>query len=68
MLFLVTGDQKAEVIERIMSWDDDGKLQVSPSSEGYPAGMVNPSDGQLIWFLDNDAASKLPSNIRVNRS
>lgn len=62
------GEQKADVIERIMTWDSAGKLHVSPSDHGYPAGMIRPVDGQLIWFLDDGAASKLPSNADACRS
>lgn len=27
-----------------------------------PAGLVNPSNGKLVWFLDNEAASKLDNH------
>lgn len=51
VLFLVTGGSKAEkvaqIIERKEGWD---KL---------PASMVNPSQGELIWLLDEKAAGKL---------
>lgn len=64
---MVTGAQKADVIEQIMSWDSAGNFQVGPSSDGYPAGMVRPTDGQLIWFIDADAASKLSSSADSSR-
>ena len=54
VLFLITGDSKAEMVARIIDrkegWD---KL---------PASMVNPSQGELIWLLDEKAASEL-SNV-----
>ncbi len=51
VVFLVTGESKAEVVAQIIEkkygWD---KL---------PASMVNPSEGELIWLLDAKAANRL---------
>lgn len=46
--FLVTGAGKAEKVQEIIKKDKDFAL--------YPANLVQPSHGELIWFLDNDAA------------
>jgi 6-phosphogluconolactonase len=51
--FLVTGAGKAEKVEEIMKKEGD---YVS-----YPASLVAPTSGQLIWFLDSDAAKGLMS-------
>ncbi|PRX54393.1 6-phosphogluconolactonase [Flagellimonas meridianipacifica] len=47
--FLVTGHGKAEKIEVI--------TQKKEGFEKYPASLVNPASGNLLWFLDKDAAS-----------
>jgi len=49
--FLVTGIRKAAVVEKI--------LNKTSSSEYLPASGIVPVNGELVWFLDNDAASLL---------
>ena len=51
--FLVTGAGKAEKVEEIMKKEGDYVT--------YPATLVAPTSGQLIWFLDSDAAKGLMS-------
>ncbi|MET7027797.1 6-phosphogluconolactonase [Sediminicola luteus] len=51
--FLVTGAGKAEKVEEIMKKEGD--------YANYPATLVAPTSGQLIWFLDSDAAKGLMS-------
>ena len=48
VVFLVSGPEKAKVVKSALS---------DPAS--LPAGMVAPTDGQLVWMLDRDAASRL---------
>jgi 6-phosphogluconolactonase len=48
--FLVTGKNKAERISQI--------INKGPGWQDLPASMVNPTNGQLIWLLD-DLAGKL---------
>jgi 6-phosphogluconolactonase len=50
--FLVSGTDKAPALHAIL--EDD-----SAPGERYPAKLVRPSDGKLIWFLDRAAASEL---------
>ena len=52
--FLVTGASKAEKVEAVVE-----KIE---GSEAYPASLVNPSSGNLVWFLDEEAAAKLNQN------
>ncbi len=52
--FLVTGASKAEKVEAV--------IEKKEGSEDYPASLVNPSSGNLVWFLDEEAASKLNQN------
>lgn len=47
--FLVTGASKADKVREIIQ--EDGDYQV------YPASKVQPSDGEVYWFLDTDAAT-----------
>lgn len=46
--FLVTGTGKAEKVREIIKQENNFKL--------YPANLVHPTDGDLIWFMDQDAA------------
>ncbi|MCW5786954.1 MAG: 6-phosphogluconolactonase [Nitrospira sp.] len=52
ILFLVTGHKKATVVQRILEKSAD-----DPSP--YPAALVRPERGRLLWYLDCAAASKL---------
>ncbi len=47
--FLVTGKNKAEKIQEILKKQKDWKK--------YPASYINPENGHLYWYLDQDAAA-----------
>lgn len=49
--FLVSGTDKATVLKTVLEEDAPG--------EQYPAKLVRPSDGNLVWLLDRAAASSL---------
>ncbi len=49
--FLVSGTDKAPVLKAV--------LEEEVAGEQYPAKLVQPTDGKLIWFLDRAAASGL---------
>jgi 6-phosphogluconolactonase len=49
--FLVSGTDKAAVLRSV--------LEDSVPGEQYPAKLVEPSEGNLVWFLDRAAASGL---------
>jgi 6-phosphogluconolactonase len=51
--FLVSGTDKASALKAVLEGNDPG--------EQYPAKLVRPKDGKLIWFLDRAAASGLSS-------
>lgn len=51
--FLVSGTDKATVLHAVIEENVPG--------EQYPAKLVQPKDGRLIWFLDRAAASTLSS-------
>jgi len=51
VIFLITGENKAEKIKEI--------IYNEPAANSYPASKVNPVNGQLFWFLDKQAASQL---------
>lgn len=52
VLFLVAGKNKAAVVRRV--------LEASPGDPNpYPAALVRPETGQLLWYLDRAAASEL---------
>jgi len=48
IVFLVSGAEKAEIVRQVLQ-----------SEHKYPAQAVNPTQGELIWMMDKDAASKL---------
>ncbi len=53
VLFLATGSGKAEVVRTILDPKTEGQRQ-------FPASLVKPEEGRLVWFLDQAAAAKLP--------
>jgi len=53
VLFIVHGQAKAEIVWQIHEDRTD--------STQLPAQLIRPSDGELLWFLDSAAASKLHS-------
>ena len=54
VVFLVTGESKAEKVKEII--DKEGNYK------NYPAALVAPRSGNLFWFLDNAAAAGITSN------
>lgn len=51
--FLVSGTDKAAVLKSV--------LEENVPGEQYPAKLVRPEDGKLIWLIDRGAASELSS-------
>ena len=51
VIFLVTGESKAEIVALVIERKDGW--------EKLPASMVHPENGELIWLLDNKASIKL---------
>ncbi len=49
VLFLVTGANKAAIVGRV--------LNATQPSDELPASFVRPEDGNLLWFMDRDAAA-----------
>jgi 6-phosphogluconolactonase len=47
VLFLVSGADKAEIVKEVLE-----------GPKRYPAQLVQPTHGQLLWMLDEDAAAK----------
>lgn len=52
VVFLVTGENKANKVEEIISHPEQ-------SAKKYPAALVQPDSGNLLWFLDEQAAQRL---------
>jgi 6-phosphogluconolactonase len=48
VVFLVSGAEKAQIVKAVLQGEDK-----------YPAQAVKPTQGELIWMLDKEAASKL---------
>ncbi len=51
VLFLVTGSEKAEAVQAVLEGPDQ--------PEEYPAQIVRPPKGEVVWMLDIGAAAKL---------
>lgn len=51
VIFLVTGDNKAHIIDSIFKKRAD--------SVTFPASFINPADGKEIWYLDQQAGKFL---------
>jgi 6-phosphogluconolactonase len=49
--FLITGENKSSIVKALLRADGD--------SSKYPAGRVRPVNGQLTWFITQDAARAL---------
>ena len=52
VVFMVTGAKKAVTLAEVLS------DRYNPGQ--YPAQRINPTDGGLIWLVDEEAAGKLP--------
>jgi len=51
VFFLVTGENKSQRVSEIMNDDEAAKL--------LPAYYISPTNGELIWFIDEAAAQKI---------
>jgi 6-phosphogluconolactonase len=51
ILFLISGRSKATVLSEI--------LENGHQKDRYPAGLINPVHGKLLWLIDQQAASQL---------
>jgi 6-phosphogluconolactonase len=51
--FLITGENKADVLNEVMFGEKNTKQ--------FPSQLIHPSNGELIWYLDR-AASKVIAN------
>lgn len=51
ILFLVTGKKKAGMLQTVLEGKQD--------FDKYPAQMISPANGKLIWYIDREAASRL---------
>jgi 6-phosphogluconolactonase len=49
VLFLVSGENKAQILSEVLR----------PGANKYPAQLVQPADGRLLWLVDQDAGRLL---------
>ena len=54
VLFLVSGEEKSAVLRSV--------LRGNPSGRTYPAQLVRPAEGRLIWMVDEAAARESELN------
>ena len=55
VVFMATGEKKAITLAEVLSDRYNPQL--------YPAQRIDPKGGELIWLVDEDAASKLPRSL-----
>jgi 6-phosphogluconolactonase len=65
ILFLVSGADKATVLAQVLRGESSTLPSPSPpsnvpQSSALPSQVVQPSDGKLLWMIDEAAAAKLP--------
>jgi 6-phosphogluconolactonase len=53
VLFLVYGDSKSKVLQHVLEGPNNPQL--------LPAQLIKPTQGKLLWFVDEAAASSLTS-------
>jgi 6-phosphogluconolactonase len=53
---MATGTKKANTLAEVLSSRNHQEL--------YPAQRIEPKDGRLIWLVDEEAASKLPQDLK----
>jgi len=56
--FMATGEKKADTLAQVLS-----ETRVRNLTQ-YPAQRIDPKDGKLIWLLDENAANKLPEELK----
>ena len=56
--FMATGEKKAVTLAEVLG------DRFNP--EKYPVQRINPKHGELIWLVDEEAASKLPRELKVH--
>jgi len=54
--FMATGEKKAATLAEVLS------NRYNPDQ--YPAQRIEPKNGRLIWLVDEDAASRLPGELK----
>ena len=58
ILFLVTGEEKAEILRRVLEEETD-----------LPAARIDPGEGEVLWLVDEPAAKRLsPRLVRESTS
>ena len=56
ILFLVSGTGKADILKKLLNEEGAGGI--------YPAQMVKPQNGDVYWFVDEEAAASLPDELK----
>jgi 6-phosphogluconolactonase len=59
VIFLVSGSGKAGAVRAVLESPASQGRQPEPLDRKFPARLIRPVDGRVIWFLDRAAASEL---------
>jgi 6-phosphogluconolactonase len=57
--FLVFGKNKAQAVHQVVEGVHD--------TDTFPAQLISPLNGELKWFLDREAASKLERPLMAHK-
>ena len=57
IVFMATGEKKAVTLAEVLSDRYNPEL--------YPAQRISPKNGDLLWLVDEDAAGKLPRELKL---
>jgi 6-phosphogluconolactonase len=52
IVFMATGEKKADTFAEVLRGEYKPEL--------YPAQRIDPTEGRLVWLVDEAAASRLP--------
>lgn len=55
--FLVTGKNKAEILNTVINGENNLAL--------YPAQRIQPTNGNLVWWIDEEAGKLLENNLQI---
>ena len=55
ILFLVTGERKSGILKTV--------LTAPRRPDRYPAQLIRPKQGEVCWYVDDKAASRLPDGL-----
>jgi len=66
VIFLVEGEEKAAALRAVLEGEQEGKREGGRDPDRWPAQVIRPESGEVLWLVDGAAARGLEN--RFNRS